>query len=246
MSIKPIWFIIFISLSSLSWAEEYIFKQPRDARIQVNSISLPWLVDVDFIAVKCFDANKNDSINRSKAENYVKYALMKKLNVSLGESIQLQQIRRIKGDNVADRFQASFEISKVPQVIKSKPNDKNITKSTNDSPKEISSSQNQSDLLARKQDTLDTIEALVKFSHMQFPIAPQSHSSKEESHVFFTSIADFEDKTISDFESLKKEVQSDKLLLSNERKEVLEQLNSEKSKLLKELAAHAQKVIHES
>ena len=81
---------------------------------------------------------------------------------------------------------------------------------------------------------------------MQFPIAPQSHSSKEESHVFFTSIADFEDKTISDFESLKKEVQSDKLLLSNERKEVLEQLNSEKSKLLKELATHAQKVIHES
>lgn len=218
MSISPIWFIIFISLSSLSWAEEYIFKQPRDARIQVNSISLPWLLDVDFIAVKCFAANKNESINRYKAENYVKYALMKKLNVSLGGSIQLQELRMIKGANVADRFQARFEISKVPQVIKSNPNDKNITKSTNDSPKEISSSQNQSALLVRKQDTLDTIEALVKFSHMQFPIAPQADSSEEESHVFFTSIADFEDKTISEFDSLQKEIQADKLLLSNEKK----------------------------
>jgi hypothetical protein len=103
-----------------------------------------------------------------------------------------------------------------------------------------------SDLLARKKDVFDTIETLGKISQTQFPIVPKKGSSNAETEIFLNSIADFEDKSLRDYESLENEIEADKLLLSSERKELLEKLNSEKSKLLNELATHARKVIDET
>jgi hypothetical protein len=246
MSIKLVWFIFLISLAAFVKAEEFNFKQPRDARILVNGNSLPWLLEVDFLSIKCFDASKNILLNRSKADLYIKLALIQKLGLKSGETLLLEEKRRISENLVGNRFHAKFEILKPPLVVKSEASSSNLLSAGGASKDNINKFSENSDLLARKNDVFDTIENLGKISRMQFPIAPKKGSSNAETDIFFNSIADFEDKSLRDYESLVNEIEADKLLLSNERKELLEKLNSEKSKLLNELATHAQKFVDQS
>jgi hypothetical protein len=246
MSIKPHWFLLFICLPAVVKAEEFNFKQPRDARILVNGNSLPWLVEVDFISINCFDAEKNILLNRSKSDFYVKLALIQKLGIGSGETLQIEGKKRISENVVRNRYHAKFEIPNPPLVVKSGSSSNDSSSSGRVSKDNVRPILGKSDLLARKKDVFDTIETLGKISQMQFPIAPKKGSSNAETEVFLNSIADFEDKSLRDYESLENEIEADKLLLSSERKELLEKLNSEKSKLLNELATHAQKVVDES
>jgi hypothetical protein len=246
MSIKLVWFVFLISLPAFVKAEEFNFKQPRDARILVNGNSLPWLVEVDFISINCFDAEKNLLLNRYKADFYVKLALIQKLGIGSGETLQIEGTKRISENVVRNRYHAKLEIPKPPLAVKSGSSSNDSLSPGGVSKDNLKPISGKSDLLARKKDVFDTIETLGKISQMQFPIAPKKGSSNAETEVFLNSIADFEDKSLRDYESLENEIEADKLLLSSERKELLEKLNSEKSKLLNELATHARKVIDES
>jgi hypothetical protein len=245
MSIKPLWFIILISLPTLLKAEEYLFKQPREARVLINATSLPWLLEVDFLSIKCFDTRKNILLNRSKSDFYVKLALTQKLGLKSDETLQLGEKKRISENLVGNRFYAKFEILKPPISVKSAASSSDLLSTEGSSKDDLKNTSGRSDILSRNNDVFDTIETLGKISHMQFPIAPKKGSSNAETEIFFNTIADFEDKSLRDYESLENEIEADKLLLSNERKELLEKLNSEKSKLLNKLATHAQKVVDE-
>jgi hypothetical protein len=246
MSIKPLCLIFCIFLPAIIIAQEYLFKQPRDAKVEINTKSLPWLLKVDFLSINCFDAEKNLLLNQSKADFYVKLALMQKLGLESGETLQIEEKKRISENLVRNRFHAKFEIPNPPLVVKSGSSSNDSSSSGGVSKDNVRLILGKSDLLARKKDVFDTIETLGKISQTQFPIAPKKGSSNAETEMFLNSIADFEDKSLRDYESLENEIEADKLLLSSERKELLEKLNSEKSKLLNELATHAQKVVDES
>lgn len=244
MNIKLNWFIAFYTVVLFASAEEILFKEPRDAKIQINDSSLPWLVGVDFISVKCFDTGKNLEINRLKSENLLKAALLKKINATPDQVLQLSELRRISDVQVGDRFQAKFEISQRPTISQSQINvnkeEKYITNTENFSKNKIE----QSSLIARKQDIFETIGGLNKILLMQIPIAPGNNVSDRQKDIFFTGIAEFEEKCVREFETLKKEIESDKLLLSNERKETLDRLNDAKAKLLQELTIHVQNFLN--
>jgi hypothetical protein len=244
MSIKPLWFIFLISLPAFVRAEEFNFKQPRDARILVNGNSLPWLVEVDFISINCFDTEKNLLLNRSKSDYYVKLALMQKLGLGSGDSLQIEGKKRISENVGRNRYYAKFEIPKPPFAVKSGASS-NDSLSSGDASKENGKAfSDRSDLISRKEDVLETINSLDKISRMQFPIAPNKGASNEETEIFLNSIADFEENCERSYQSLKNEIEKDKLLLSNERKEVLNKMQNDQKHLLNDLSKHAQNVIN--
>lgn len=244
MSIKPHWFLLLIFLHVVVKAEEFKFKQPRDARVLINGTSLPWLVEVDFISINCFDAEKNLLLNRSKSDFYVKLALMQKLGLGSGETLQIEGKKRISENVGRNRYYAKFEIPKPPFAVKSGASS-NDSLSSGDASKENGKAfSDRSDLISRKEDILETINSLDKISRMQFPIAPNKGASNEETEIFLNSIADFEEICERSYQSLKNEIERDKLLLSNERKEVLNKMQNDQKDLLNDLSKHAQNVIN--
>lgn len=237
MNIKPIWFIFLISLPAFVKAEEFNFKQPRDASILVNSNSLPWLVEVNFIAVNCFDSGKNILLNRSKADYYINLALSKKMVSEADQTLQIFEKVRTSESLNGERYHAKFKIPKQPVVVKS---DKTPFFSADTTEKAIKSTSLKSDLLSRKEDILDTIKSLDKISRMQFPIAPNKSATDEETEAFFNSIVDFEENSEISYQALKKDIEGDRLLLSNERKDLLDILQKDQKNLLTDLSKHAQ------
>ena len=88
----------------------------------------------------------------------------------------------------------------------------------------------------RKQDHLDTLEALNDSIVQDLQDLRGERASPGETDRFYSRIADFEEAQVTRLASLRREVKADRLLLNLEQEEIFAQINRRETEILHELS----------
>lgn len=222
-------------------AEEYDFPQPRRAKVQIDAARLPWSAEVEFDAVRSFDPATNVSLNRSKADFYLKLALLRKMRAAQQQTVALAGLRRIGEPSTAPgRYRAVFELAK-PPVLQTASGVPVVGEAPAADP--VSTTKTAaSDLLSRKADVGETIDSLTRSLREQMPPVPGGQADTSEKDVFFGKIADLEENTMKQSDAISAEIKADTLLLEMERDQLLAKWAEAKQKILSDLSDYAKQV----
>ena len=223
-------------------AEQYDFPQPRRAKVQIDDARLPWSAEVEFDAVRSFGPATNISLNRSKADFYLKLGLLRKMRAASKQTIALSGMRRTaEPSSGPGRYRAVFELAEPPvlQPASAGPPAVGEPPATDAvSTKKTAAS----DLLSRKDDVGETIDSLTRLLREQMPPVPDRQAGAAEKDAFFEKIADIEEKLTIQSEALSAEIKADNMLLEMEREQLLAKWIESNQKILYELSNYAKRV----
>lgn len=216
-------------------AGTFDFPQPRRATVQIDDSRLPWSAEVEFDSVRSFDPATNISLNRSKADFYLKLALLRKMRAASGQTVTLSGLRRTSEPPAGTgRYRAVFELAEPPVL---QPASAGAPAADAVSTKKTAAS----DLLSRKDDVGETIDSLTRSLREQIPPVPDGQAGAAEKDTFFGKIADLEENTMKQSEAISAEIKADNLLLEIEREQLLAKWTESKQKILQDLAEYARK-----
>jgi len=215
----------------------YHFDGPRQPVVTIEDEVHPWKGRVTFLGVKCFDAGLNDSINRGKAKSYLFMAMAKRVNAT---NIEIGGLQLLTSGSGADgSFSAEFLIPNKPVVV-SQP-DKSASKELGSVGATASnnnfSSSGANNLLSRKYDWTQTLDATSEAFSSGFPAKPSSQPN--DTDRFCNEIAATEETVRQTFASLTSQAEKDSLLLSNEKREVSEHAAQDQQASLDRLKQYA-------
>ena len=192
----------------------YHFDGPRQPVVTIENDALPWKGRVVFLGVKCFGASLNNSINQGKAKGYLFMALAKMMNAT---DVSVSGLQILKCKSGADgRFFADFLIPEKPVLAQQSAQNAISTQGNRPQTSFVSTT----NLLSRKSDWIQTLDATKTALASVYPSRPSNQPNDLDR--FCSEIASTEETIRQSFGSLDAQIQRDRLLLSNEKKELCE------------------------
>ena len=186
-------------------------------------------ITVRMIGIGCFDSATNNRLNRERARVYAMHALARHLG---------KQTFVVKGVTVGEAHTEGKTYSLIVIVPKDGlvPATQAIGKAT---PKEGNAAKIDLDkfrgLLTAKEDYIATLRQLSRSMVEDLPPTPADMKHEND---FFRSVADLEESGVNSFSALRKEVRSDKRLLTIEADEVIVLLEKEEANFIERLKKH--------
>ena len=239
MTIVASWFLILVSSCLLSQEPtEIVLGGPRKVVASIETDPDSYLITVRMRAVQCFDATTNRKLNQQKASLMVRRAS----DPPEGEKTEpdpadrgeqhddgffIAERRPIRADDPIPKREC-FGRGSV-EVPKRKANDRQTRL---ESPSDIQ----EGNFFTRKQDHLDTLEALNGSIVQDLLDLRGERASPGETDRFYSRIADFEEAQVTRLASLRREVEGDRLLLNLEQEEILAQINRRETEILHKLS----------
>ncbi len=234
------WFVILVSSCLLSQEPtEIVLGGPRKVVASIETNPDSYLITVRMRAVQCFDATTNRSLNQQKASLMASRALL--VHLKWRKSNQTRRIEVNNTETVSSsakgnlfeqtiRFPREDVLVVAPEEVhKRKARDRQTQP---EPPPDIQ----EGNLFTRKQDHLDTLEALNDSIVQDLRGLRRERGSPGETDRFFTRIADFEEAQVTRLATLRREAKADRLLLNLEQEEILAQINRRETEILHELA----------
>ena len=240
MMVVASWFVILVlSCQSSQEPTEIVLGGPRKVVASIETDPDSYVITVRMRAVQCFDATTNRSLNRQKASLMASRALLIHLKGRMSNQTRRIEVSNtetvassLKGDlfEQAIRFPKDNVLVVAPvEVQKGKANDR---QPQSEPPPDIQ----EGNFFTRKQDHLDTLEALNDSIVQDLRGLRRERGRPGETDRFFTRIADFEEAQVTRLATLRREVKADRLLLNLEREEIFAQINRRETEILHELA----------
>lgn len=197
---------------------------PRQVRVRLVEDAGQYEISVTMVAVKVFDEAANQFINRKKARTYAVVALARHLRPE-GErqaSLVMKEVVQREGKSAGGLYRSVVRVS--TKNVRLVANDPAAENSADDEAgQEVFRLENSSSLLARKSDQLETLESLANFIVQQSPLA-RADLNKVGIIEFNELVTDAEEEIDKQFERFIKAVESDRLLLSIEKEEILKRV----------------------
>jgi len=187
---------------------------PRKVSVDIVKTDSTYLLTATFIPVRSFDNGLNTALSRDKGDAYIREALFKHLDAKNGQSIEINQVKKLKTNYSKDLFTYVVEIPidsiKLQLIKQEKSKDKPQTIIA--PPKSI---------LNAKADQLATLGFILKTNEADYP------SFKNDLDDFYKKVAESENTIIERLEAFVKGLKNDKFLLSIERDDLIQKTNHE-------------------
>jgi hypothetical protein len=234
------WFVILVSSCLLSQEPtEIVLGGPRKVVASIETDPDSFLITVRMRAVQCFDATTNRRLNQQKANLMACRALLIHLNgrkPNQTRRIEVGNTKMVSSSLKGDLFEQTIRFPKENVVVVA-PEEVYGRKANGRQPQPESPSDIQeSNLFTRKQDHLDTLEALNDSIVQDLQILRRESPSPGETDRFYSRIADFEETQVTRLASLRREVKADRLLLNLEQQEILAQINRRETEIVHDLS----------
>jgi len=222
MLVQPICLACLI-LSSLVAPEvvEIKLAGPRQVRVRLVEDAGQYELTVTMLGVKAFDEAANQFINRKKARTFAVVALARHLRPE-GErqvSLVMKEVVQREGKSAGSLYRSVVRVSaKNVRVVANDPAAENPA--DGEPGEEVFRLEISSSLLARKSDQLETLESLADFILQQSPLA-RADLNKVGIIEFDELVTGAGEEIDKQFKRFIKAVESDRLLLSIEKEEIL-------------------------
>lgn len=192
---------------------------PRNAKVAIKESSDSYDLVVSFVPVNCFDDKVNRRLTTEKSKHYATLALVRYLRVPSNKQLSFGRAKII-GESSQGNFKTIHW--KVADVQASAGNGSSSHSSQTTEPHSDS-------LLDVKNEFHLTINQLAK------DITKQTPRYKGNLLAYYKEMANFEEESMLLFETLRKEIEIDKLLLRLEKEELLQSIQMNESGIQEQL-----------
>jgi hypothetical protein len=183
------------------------------------------------LPVKSFDPATNAPLNRDKARSLALRALARHLSDKPEVHMVVSGSQVTKAGLEGDVFTLTLRVPRRGlTVVPAEDGRGKVEKTAATAARENISVP--SALLTRKQDTLDTLERLVRESERGLKACREAAGKQRREQAFYLSIAELEDRTQANLDKLSAEVNADTLLLKVEKEELLRSIQARKESVL--------------
>ena len=227
-------------LHSLHAESDYRFEGPRTPIVRIQEGRLPWKASVSFLGVSCFDDSLNEAVNQEKARAFLYRACAIKIHAQDGSAIRIGGLQVLNSSVSHDgRFSADYLLSHEPVIIPPSIKISNQAKAS----EPIMDAGHHSlgigthNLLTRKSDWLETLDATVMVLSTDYPV--RTSNTQTDQDRLCNEIVAKEESIRRTFRTIDAQIEKDHLLLSDERRDLIEHSNLDQQKCLdalKELA----------
>jgi hypothetical protein len=233
------WFFVLLSFCLMDQKPTEIFLGgPRKVVASIESEPDVFLITLRMDAVQCFDVATNRRLNEQKAKLTACRALLIHLKGSKPKQtrrIEVGKTQTVSSSLKGDLFEQTIRFPKRNLVVVAA-EESAKTKANGRQPKsEPPSGIQEGSLFTRKQDYLDTLEALNDSIVRDVRGLRGEHGRSGETERFYSRIADFEEEQVIRLASLRREVKSDRLLLIPEQEMILADIERRQTEILHEL-----------
>lgn len=201
---------------------------PRKATAAIAEIEEHYEIEVRLIPVRCFDPGMNRRLSQDKARAYAIEALIRHLGREKKQTATIRNLEVVESSVVDSRFVLRVRIPRTGVTLtkdfKSQPASAPSRKSTSRSP------------LKAKDDFQETLAVLTETMTAE---VPQFTGDVDK---FYAEVSDAEELGVTRLTALRKDIQSDRWLLSTEREELLRAVAMEEERLLKMLKERVERV----
>ena len=192
---------------------------PRNAKVAIKESGDSYDLVVSFVPVNCFDDTVNRRLTTEKSKHYATLALVRYLRVPSNKQLSFGKAKIID-----ESSQGNFKTIhwKVAEVQASARNGSSSHSSQTIEPRSDS-------LLDAKSEFHLTINQLAK------DIANEIPAYKGNLLDFYQEMGNFEEESMLLFETLRNEVEADKLLLRLEKEELLQSIQGHETQIQEQL-----------
>jgi hypothetical protein len=214
-----------------SKAEEVVLGGPRQAKAAITATGSDYAITVTMLPVKSFHPATNAPLNRDKARSLALRALARHLSDKPEVHMVVSGPQVTKAGLEGDVFTLTLRVPRRGlTIVAAEDGGGNAEKTAATATSERISVP--STLLTRKQDTLDTLERLVRESERCLKACKEAAANHGREQAFYLSIAELEDRAQANLDKLSAEVNTDALLLKVEKEELLRSIQARKESVL--------------
>lgn len=238
-----------------SRSKRFVLGGPRKVVAEVAAGTNDLKIDVEMVAVGCFDQATNKRLSRSKAEHYAHEAIARFLFPKESNQVTFLLSGTTIERSVLDGKLYRMTLRVPRNGITRNSDSERREKRTKDSASEASevavrrtneeTASAKINLFEVKGDYAQTLRLLTESFETSIPALPE-RSTDEQQEAFFKAVADFEGMAKRGFKVLAAEIRQDKLLLTIEADELVQQVERDQADLMDRLKESFESLPEES
>lgn len=211
--------LLLILCSHLTEAIEIDLGGPRNAKVAITKSGDSYDLVVRFIPVNCYDKAVNHRLTTEKSKYYAMLALVRHLQVPPNKTLSLGRAKIVGESSQGNLRRIHWEVADVQVTAANNSSSHNLQR--------IDPHPNS--LLDAKSEFHLTINQLAKY------IANEIPTYKGNLLDYYREMGNFEEESMLHFETLRHEIEADKLLLRIEKEELLQSIQRHETEIQEQL-----------